>query len=90
MNERGDAMSTFKPYQNEADSIAIDDLTIENRLDKISVYGSIDLTKDKAGLQQAKQLKDLIDATIAALEAEKNLPDHIAIKPSEKVDNPFK
>jgi hypothetical protein len=90
MNERGETMSTFKPYQNEADSIAIEDLTIENRLDKISVYGSIDLTKDKAGLQQAKQLKELIDATVAALEAEKNLPDHIVVKPAEKVDNPFK
>ncbi|MGZ5858145.1 MAG: hypothetical protein ACXWJK_12960 [Burkholderiaceae bacterium] len=83
-------MATFKPYQNEADSIAIDELTIENRLDKISVYGSLDLTKDKAGLQQAKQLKELLDAAVTVLEAEKNLPDHIAVKPAEKVDNPFK
>lgn len=83
-------MSTFKPYQNEADSITLDELTIENRLDKISVYGSIELTKDKNGLQYAKQLKELIDAAVAALEAEKNLPDCITIKPTEKVDNPFK
>jgi hypothetical protein len=83
-------MSTFKPYKNEADSIAIDELTIENRLDRISIYGSIELTKDKAGLQQAMQLKNLIDAVVATLQADKNLPDHITIKPAEKVDNPFK
>jgi hypothetical protein len=83
-------MSSFKPYQNEEDSIAIDELTVENRLDRISVYGSIDLTKDQTGLMQAKQLKALIDATVCVLEAEKNLPDKVAIKPTKKVDNPFK
>jgi hypothetical protein len=27
---------------------------------------------------------------ITTLEAEKSLPEHIAVKPTEKVDNPFK
>ncbi|HEV7618799.1 MAG TPA: hypothetical protein VGO51_11940, partial [Burkholderiaceae bacterium] len=68
----------------------IDDLTIENRLDRISLYGSVQLTRDKTGLQHARQLKEVVDAVVAALEAEKNLPEHIAVKPTEKVDNPFK
>ena len=51
-------MSSIKPYQNEEESLAIGELTVENRLDRVSVYGSIDLTKDKAGLQQAKALKE--------------------------------
>jgi hypothetical protein len=83
-------MSSFKPYQNEEDSIAIDELTVENRLDRISVYGSLDLTKDQVGLAQARQLKALLDAAVFALEAEKNLPDKVSIKPKKKVDNPFK
>lgn len=83
-------MSQFKPYQNEEDSIAISDLTVENRLDRISVYGTLELTKDQVGLQHAKQLKEMIDAAVAVLEAEKNLPEKIAIKPAQKVDNPFK
>ena len=44
-------MSSFTPYQNEAQSLGIDELTVENRLDRISVYGSIELTRDQAGLQ---------------------------------------
>lgn len=82
-------MSAIKPFQDEAASIMIDDLTIENRLDRIELYGSLQITRDKAGLKLAKELKELIDATVAALQAEK-LPDHIAIQPPDEVDNPFK
>ncbi|MDB5825646.1 MAG: hypothetical protein JWR21_4350 [Herminiimonas sp.] len=81
-------MTPFKPFQDEKTSLAVDDLTIENRLDRISIYGSIQITKDKAGLQQARKLKELIDATVMALD-KASLPDHVAITPSEKVKNPF-
>jgi len=82
-------MSSFKPYQNEEQSLAIDDVTVENRLDRISVYGSVELTRDRAGLQHAKALKEVIDAVVTALEQDKNLPEHIEVKPTEKVKNPF-
>jgi hypothetical protein len=82
-------MPAFKPFENEEDAITIDDLTIENRLDRIEIYGSLQITRDKAGLHLAKELKELIDATVKALESE-NLPDHVPIKPTEKIDNPFK
>lgn len=81
-------MSTFKPFADEEASIEIDELTVENRLDRISIYGSVQITKDKVGLQQARKLKELIDATLAALEKESQ-PDHVTITPSEKVKNPF-
>lgn len=71
-------------YQNEEEPLAISDLTIENRLDRISVYGSVQLTRDKAGLQHAKALKELLDAVVAALESEKALPDHVPTKPTKK------
>jgi hypothetical protein len=83
-------MSNFKPFKNEEESLIIDDVTIENRLDRVSLYGSVQLTRDKTGLQQARQLKEVVDAVVAALEAEKGLPEHIAVKPTEKIDNPFK
>lgn len=82
-------MPSIKPYQNEEESIAIDELNVENRLDRISVYGSIDLTKDKTGLARARELKEVLDAVVAALEKEKSLPDHVQLKPTEKVRNPF-
>lgn len=81
--------SGFTPYKNEADCITIgEDLTIENRRDRVSIFGSIDLTLDKEGLKAAKELKTIIDRTVAALENE-SLPDHIAITERETVKNPF-
>ena len=67
----------------------IDDLTIENRLDRIALYGSLQITKDQAGLKLARELKELIDATVAVLQNE-DLPDHVPLTPTEKIENPFK
>jgi len=79
----------IKPYQNEEESLVIGDLTVENQLDRVSVYGSIELTRDKAGLQQAKALKEIVDAVVTALEQEKGLPEQVQVKPTETVKNPF-
>lgn len=76
-------------YENETDSFQIDNLSIENRLDRISIYGSLDLTKDRHGLESALKLKRIIDASIDALKRDKNLPDKIATLPEESVTNPF-
>lgn len=80
---------TFSPYQNEVDCIQIADLTIENRLDRISIYGSFDFWKDKGGLKAAQQLKTIIDQTIVELE-KCDLPDKVELAKSETVANPFK
>ena len=79
----------FMAYENETDAFQIDSLTIENRLDRISIYGSLDLTKDRHGLESALKLKRIIDASIDALKRDKNLPDQITTVPSESVENPF-
>lgn len=83
-------MSPITPYANEAHSLQIGELTIENRVDQVALYGSAHLTKDKAGLQHARELKAIIDAVVASLEADKSLPDKITLKPTDQVDNPFK
>lgn len=84
-------MSTqsFMAYENEVDSFQIEDLTVENRLDRISIYGSLELTKDHQGLESALKLKRIIDASIDALKRDKNLPDQIKIKETQNVQNPF-
>jgi hypothetical protein len=79
----------IKPFRNEKESLSIGELTIENRLDRIDLYGSLAITKDKAGLQLANELKAQIDAVVEALQKE-SLPDHVAVMPAERVDNPFK
>lgn len=83
-------MKTLKPFANESDALAIGELNVENRLDRVSVYGNVDLTRDKAGLQQARDLKALVDRIVEALEAERNLPDQVAApEPAQTVKNPF-
>jgi hypothetical protein len=83
-------MKTIKPFANESESIGIGDLTIENRTDRVSVYGSLDLTRDREGLRHARDLRALLDKVVQALEAEKRLPDKIAPpEVPQTVKNPF-
>jgi hypothetical protein len=79
----------FNPYHNETTSLIIGDLTIENRLDRISLYGSLDITKDRIGLTDALQLKDIIDSIVETLQKENNLPKRIVIEKADSVVNPF-
>lgn len=76
-------------FENETDALSVGGMNIENRLDRISIYGSLDITKDKNGLASALVLKRVIDAAIDEMKRDKNLPDKIAIDPSQLVDNPF-
>ena len=83
-------MANYQPFQNEADAITIGELNIENRLDQLELYGSLSITRDQAGLQLALELKALIDAAVAHLQADADLPVAIEAKPTDRVDNPFK
>ena len=78
----------FKPYQHGTESVQIDDLTIENQIDCISVYGNLQITKAQLGLKNATALQDLIDAVVAVLEQE-NLPIQIERQANQEIDNPF-
>jgi hypothetical protein len=61
---------------------------VENRIDRISIFGSIDITRDKEGLAIARQLKEILDLTLSELEKEE-LPERIALATVETLDNPF-
>ena len=61
-------------FQNESEVMIIKgenhDLNIENRLDRVSLYGSVDITRDAAGLEQALRLKGVLDSMVYVLNAE--------------------
>ena len=78
----------MKPYENEQDTFSIDELTVENRLDRIQIYRNVDLTRDKAGLEKARQLKKLLDGIVAKL-SEEDLPDAVTTETPGTVKNPF-
>jgi hypothetical protein len=80
----------IKPFQNESEAVTIGDLNVENRLDHVAVYGRLEITRDKAGLEAARQLRATLEAVEQALESEKALPDKVAgPKPPTAVKNPF-
>ena len=83
-------MPDMTPYANDSAAIEIGDLKLENGRDRIACYGSLDLTRDKAGLALARQLQAVLAAVVQALEGDANLPD--TIPPPKKrgtVKNPF-
>ena len=83
-------MTKFVPFADDAASITIDKLTIENGTAQISLYGSLDIARDKAGLQQALALKAILDAVVKVLSSDSTLTHKSA--PPEKpktVKNPF-
>jgi hypothetical protein len=82
-------METIDPFADESQSLQIDDLTIENRTDKISIYGSIEITRDIRGLELARTIKHLLDSIVKRL-AQEDLPE--SIPPPQNIDvikNPF-
>ena len=82
------AKQTFVPFANEADVIEVGNLSIENRLDRITLAGDVDLTRDKPGLARAKLLQKIVGDVVAALEAQA-LPDALPAPEVKTVENPF-
>lgn len=79
----------FKPFENDTESHAIHDLTLENQEDCVSIYGNLQLTKDQAGLQAAKALQAFLNQVVSALENETNLPEKIDRQDEQEIENPF-
>ena len=83
---------SFVPFANEADVIGIADLTLENRLDRITIAGDVDLTADLPGLAHARRLQAVLGEIVAALEARASageLPEQLPPPEVKTIDNPF-
>lgn len=80
--------TTFVPFANEADVLQVGNLAIENRLDRITLNGDVDLTFDQDGLAKARLLHQLLADVLAKLEAAP-LPRSLPPPDVKTVDNPF-
>ncbi len=78
----------FVPYANEADVLTIGRLSIENRVDRVTFSGDVDLTADQAGLADARALHALLGEIVARLEAQE-LPAELPPPSVTTVVNPF-
>lgn len=79
----------FKPFSEDQSSSAIYDLTLENQLDCINLYGNLQITKDQQGLATAKALQSFMNQVVEVLEQQENLPEKIEHQPEQDVENPF-
>jgi hypothetical protein len=83
-------MLEMKPFENEAETMQIGEMTIENRVDQIELYGSLIIARDRTGLTKALQLKALVDAAVLHLQNANDLPEQVVFKSKDTVFNPFK
>jgi len=84
----------FKPYSNDDDVLNIqgDALTVSNGTTRVVVAGSLELSRDQRGLNAALALKEAVDAIVATLQTQRDLPAKVKDEPDAKsgvVDNPF-
>jgi hypothetical protein len=84
----------FKPYSNDDDVLNIqgDALTLSNGTTRVVLNGTLELTQDQRGLKAALALKEAVDAIVASLQAQTNLPVKVKDEPDAKpgvVENPF-
>lgn len=79
----------FKAFENGTESHAIHDLTVENDLDCVSLYGNLQITRDQAGLKAAKVLQALLQDIVQQLEQMPDLPEHIQRDKPDEIENPF-
>lgn len=79
----------FKAFQQGTESHAIHDLTLENDVDRISIYGNLQIHKDQAGLAAAQALLAYLNDIVKTLEADESLPEKLESADLDEVDNPF-
>ncbi len=78
------------PYANESQVLTVDTLSFENGIDAIAIHGSVDVTRDKAGLEKARIILAQMESIVSSLESAENLPDVIPHDDEGGiVDNPF-
>lgn len=91
MKKKPDASEpAFTPFADASAVRTVGALSFENGREGIALHGSLDLTRDTAGLAQARALKATVDAIVAVLEGA-DLPARIAEATTAQttVRNPF-
>ena len=68
----------FSPFKNETDSVRVGKLAVNNRLDRISLNGSLEITLDQEGLESARVLMEVLSLVMHEM-AHRDLPETIAV-----------
>lgn len=68
----------MNPFADDSAAASVGDMRLENGRDRIAIYGSLDVTRDKAGLALVQALRAVLDQVVAVLEADPALPATLA------------
>jgi len=84
-------VTKLAPFADDSASLTIGGLTVENGAEKLVFYGSLEITRDKPGLDHAKRLLTVVQHAVQALENMQNLPEKDAEQRQtpKMVKNPF-
>lgn len=77
----------IKPFENDHEVLQIGDLTIENFLDQVVIYGDLTIRPDHQGLVQAKTLQHFANALVKRLE--QGVQTNASQIAADEIDNPF-
>ena len=67
-------MPTLHPFADDAGSLSVEGLTLENGQERIALYGNLDLARDKARLAHARALKAVLDEASRCSRATQGCP----------------
>lgn len=84
----------FKAFADDSAVLNIhgDDFTVTNDPERVVLSGTLEVTRDKAGLAAALVLQQAVASIVDALQHDSSLPEHVAEErpvPTGKVKNPF-
>lgn len=84
----------FKAFADDSAILNIhgDDFTVTNDPERVVLSGTLEVTRDKAGLAAVLALQQAISSIVEALQHDPSLPEHVDEEPptpTGKVKNPF-
>jgi hypothetical protein len=83
------AINKFLTFKNDAQSLQIGEITVENGTDSLKIYGQHNFDFSQAGLADLKLLAQIINDGIALLDSQSGLPKTLGDKPADAMTNPF-
>lgn len=82
-------MPRITPFADDARSIGIGNMTVENGTSRLSIYGSLQIQKTSSGLALARELSALAAEIVKSLEEAGELPDELPPAVIDTAPNPF-
>jgi hypothetical protein len=71
-------MTAFEPFADDAATLSVGGLLIENGTTAIVLSGDVEISRSRDGLSKARKLIALLSAAAAILENDPDLPENVA------------